>query len=149
METKQKQKNVISYNVLSTANGHLGVIGANVQKLVDLGLNQEQEEKLKMPCMEVKTAKEPIQKLKNVISNNVLLTANGQNGTIGALAPKAVELELGKEPEKFQKKLYLVVQSAKLDYHMNIQLTNQIKVMKLKNVIQENVHLLLQPQQHQ
>ena len=62
METKQKLRNVTSNNVLSTANGNLGVIGANVQKLVDLGLNQEQEEKLKMPCMEVKTAMETKQK---------------------------------------------------------------------------------------
>ena len=92
---------VISNHVQLIANGHLGVIGANVQKLVDLGLNQEQEEKLKMSCMEVKTAKEPIQKLKNVISNNVLLIANGQTGTIGVLAPKLVEMELEKEVEKF------------------------------------------------
>ena len=60
METKQKLRNVTSNNVLSTANGHLGVIGANVQKLVDMGPKQELEKNPKLPCMEVKTAKEPI-----------------------------------------------------------------------------------------
>ena len=35
---------VISNHVLLIANGHLGVIGANVQKLVGMGLKLEQEE---------------------------------------------------------------------------------------------------------
>ena len=97
----QKLRNVPSNNVLLIANGQPGTIGALVLKPVVMDLKQEQEEKPKLRCMKEKIAKATTQKLRNVTSNNVLSIANGQPGTIGALVPKVVEMELGKEPEKF------------------------------------------------
>ena len=100
-ERKQKRNPVTLNHVLFIANGQAGLDGQTVLKPVVMDLKQEQEEKPKLRCMKEKIAKATTQKLRNVTSRNVLSIANGQPGTIGALVPKVVEMELGKEAEKF------------------------------------------------
>ena len=100
-ERKQKRNPVTLNHALFIANGQAGLDGQTVLKPVVMDLKQEQEERPKLRCMKEKIVKAIPQKLRNVPSNNVLLIANGQTGTIGVLAPKLVEMELEKEVEKF------------------------------------------------
>ena len=95
------------YHTPSTANGHPGLIGATVLKLVIMVLKQEQELKPKLQGMKEKTVKATTQKLKNASTNNVLLTANGQAGLDGLTVPKIVTQEYQLEPGLMNKRLYM------------------------------------------
>ena len=100
----RKLRNVPSNNVLFIVNGHLGRIGVNVLKPVGMGVKQEQEEP-KLQCMKEKPVKSTTQKFRNVTSNNVQLTVNGEIGLSGLIVPKNVAQEYHQEPERMNMKL--------------------------------------------